>query len=91
MKGKDEFIKIFSMNIRNILQKTKIDLKELQEIRLRAGKPLLVMAGGREYFVTAGGSLTEEELVYPPGIPLLAPGERVTGEIRDILRRVFRT
>lgn len=61
MKGKDEFIKIFSMNIRNILQKTKIDLKELQEIRLRAGKPLLVMAGGREYFVTAGGSLTEEE------------------------------
>lgn len=26
-------------------------------------------------------------MVYPPGIPLLAPGERVTGEIRDILRR----
>ena len=26
-------------------------------------------------------------MVYPPGIPLLAPVERVTEEIRDILRR----
>lgn len=61
MKGKDEFIKIFSMKIRNILQKADINLEKLQEIRLRAGKPLLLTAEGREYFVTEAGKLTEEE------------------------------
>lgn len=60
MKEKDEFIKIFSANIRNILQKVNIGLDGLQEIRLRAEKPLLLTVGGREYFVTAAGEFTEE-------------------------------
>ncbi len=60
IKGKDEFIKIFSISIRNILQKVNTDLDQLQEIRLRAGRPLLLSAGGQEYFVTAEGGLTGE-------------------------------
>ena len=60
MKGKDEFIKIFSMNIRNILQKVNTELAGVQEIRLRAGQPLLLNMNGKEYFVTGSGRLTEE-------------------------------
>lgn len=60
MKGKDEFIKIFSINIRNILQKVCTDLEGVQEIRLRVGQPLLMVLNGKEYFVTESGRLTEE-------------------------------
>ena len=60
MKEKDEFIKIFSTNIRNILSKVNIDSGRLQEIRLRAGKPLVLAAAGKEYFVTLSGSLTSD-------------------------------
>lgn len=60
MKEKDEFIKIFSTNIRNILSKVNIDSGRLQEIRLRAGKPLVLAASGKEYFVTLSGSLTSD-------------------------------
>ena len=60
MKEKDEFIKIFSTNIRNILSKVNIDSGRLQEIRLRAGKPLVLSAAGKEYFVTLSGSLTSD-------------------------------
>lgn len=58
MKEKDEFIKIFSMNIRNILQKVNTDLSGIQEIRLRAGQPLLITMNGKESFVTGDGRLT---------------------------------
>lgn len=37
--------------------------------------------------VAVGRIAADFVMVYPPGIPLLAPGERVTEEIRDILRR----
>lgn len=58
----DEFIKIFSRNIRNILQKVNMDLAGVQEIRLRTDKPLLINLKGREYFITESGGLTEEPL-----------------------------
>lgn len=51
---------IFSINIREILQKVNIELQNLQEIRLRSGQPLLLSACGREYFVTGSGELTGE-------------------------------
>ena len=35
---------------------------------------------------TAGRICTEFVMCYPPGIPILAPGERITGEILDYIR-----
>ncbi len=61
MKEKDEFIKIFSMNIRTILSKICADFGQVQEIRLRVGRPMMLTYRGREYFVTEGGELKNSE------------------------------
>ncbi|MDY3919621.1 MAG: stage III sporulation protein AA [Candidatus Limivivens sp.] len=58
---KDEFLKIFSMEIRSVLKRIPVDYEDIQEIRLRACQPMLVVCGGREYFVTEEGVLTEDE------------------------------
>lgn len=60
MEEKDGLLKIFSLNIRNILIKANIKTEELQEIRLRVGQPLLVRAAGREIFLTAEGRITAD-------------------------------
>ncbi len=56
MKAEESFLHIFSVGLRPILE--RLDLQNLQEIRLRAGLPLLVKHGGREYFVSENGELT---------------------------------
>lgn len=61
MRGKEEFIKIFSVSIRNTLQKMDVDFEQLQEIRLRVGRPLLITCGGKEYFVSTQGKLGQDE------------------------------
>ncbi|MDO5424470.1 MAG: stage III sporulation protein AA [Eubacteriales bacterium] len=58
---KDEFLKIFSGGLRGILKKIPVDFETIQEIRLRAGKPMLLVCDGREFFVTDEGKLTKEE------------------------------
>lgn len=61
MKGKDELIKIFSIRLRGILQRMDVDLEQLQEIRLRVDKPLMIAYGGREYFVAESGRISLDE------------------------------
>lgn len=53
-----EFLKIFSVNLRQILGRIGADFERLQEIRLRVGCPLLITWDGKEYFVRASGELT---------------------------------
>ena len=61
-----ELLRLFSVNIRKILKNTKLEAEDLQEIRLRTGAPLLVVAKDREYFLTPDGELTGEwEKGYP--------------------------
>lgn len=55
MRDRQEFLKIFSLPIRQILGRLNLDFEKLQEIRLRPGKPLLVLWDGREYFVKNSG------------------------------------
>ena len=43
MEKKDELIKIFSKNIREILNRVAVDFDEVQEIRLRVAAPLLMV------------------------------------------------
>ena len=55
MKDRDEIIRIFSLHIREILERARLDFERLQEIRLRAGAPLLIHYEGEEFFLTEQG------------------------------------
>ena len=57
MKDADGFLKIFSIPIRQILQKIPIDFCNLQEIRMRVNSPLLIRYGGKEFAPTRQGML----------------------------------
>lgn len=61
MIKKDELIKIFSINIRKLLLKSNLDFQILQEVRLRANGPIIVIYRGAEYFLTGDGELVHEE------------------------------
>ena len=61
MKEKDEFLKIFPTGIRKILARMKVGFHEIQEIRMRVNRPLIVYRQGREYFVSEWGLLLKTE------------------------------
>ncbi len=54
---KKEIVRVLSKKLRDIVEKMKVDFLEVQEIRIRAGAPLMVVCGGKEYFVSEDGSL----------------------------------
>ena len=58
MEKKDELIKIFSKNIREILMKVPVDFEQVQEIRLRVHAPLLMVYNNREYYISQEGRLS---------------------------------
>ena len=55
MRNIQEFLKIFSRNLRRVLERLNVDFEKLQEIRMRVEQPLLVTWDGREYFVRSTG------------------------------------
>ncbi len=56
----EQYLQFFSSRIRGLLQKSGIHQEDLQEIRMRAERPLLVWYEGREYALTEDGRLTRE-------------------------------
>ncbi len=60
MDKQEEILRLFSLQIRGILKKLPLEYERLQEIRLRAGKPLLLRYDNQEYFVEEAGSLNLE-------------------------------
>lgn len=54
---KDELIKIFSKNLRQILSRVQVNFDRVQEIRLRIHAPLIMVYDGSEYYVTETGRL----------------------------------
>lgn len=50
-------LKIFALDIRNVLGKITLDYAFLQEIRLRAGKPLMLRYQNKMYYVDTSGRL----------------------------------
>lgn len=58
---KQDLMNLFSAKIRAVLDSLPVDYEEVQEIRLRAERPLLVRYRGEEYFATAGGTLSKKE------------------------------
>ena len=47
MAGEDAVFKIFPRKIRELLEQAGADPGEIQELRLRAGRPLFVISGGK--------------------------------------------
>ena len=57
---------LFPAKIREILEKTGFNLEELYEIRLRVNAPMIVIYGGKEYFVAKDGRLTNIQVLKSP-------------------------
>ena len=58
MDKREELIKIFSKDIREILKQVTVDFEQVQEIRLRIHAPLLMICNNREYYITREGNLS---------------------------------
>ena len=56
MERKDEIIRIFAREIRQILQRAEADFDRVHENRLRVGAPLLIVYKNRQKNVTRSGS-----------------------------------
>lgn len=52
-------LQLFPLEQREFWKKTAQEQHRLQEIRLRAGRPVILYRSGREYFLDSNGSLTE--------------------------------
>lgn len=60
-------LQLFPIERREFWRKTAEDEERIQEIRIRAELPLLVMREGRELFLDSGGHYTDkQELAYSP-------------------------
>ena len=60
MRSMEEITSLFPEKICKILQNASLDFDRLQEIRLRAERPLLIQYDGQEYFVTDMGALAKD-------------------------------
>ncbi len=68
MDGMDGLLRIFPEGLRRLFRREELRWKELQEIRLRAEKPLFVVFGGRQYWMGEDGRLREGETLHHPRI-----------------------
>lgn len=61
MEKKDELIKIFSKNIREILKKVQVEFNDVQEIRMRVHAPMLMVYNNCEYYISSTGKLGKDK------------------------------
>lgn len=54
----ENILQLFPLEQKPFWQKALGELAQLQEIRLRAGRPAILYGAGREYFLDSGGGLT---------------------------------
>ncbi|MBR1742941.1 MAG: stage III sporulation protein AA, partial [Lachnospiraceae bacterium] len=57
---KEQVFHMLSTKIRSVFEKENYDFFRLQDIRMRVGKPLLVVYGGKEYLVTMEGEFRRD-------------------------------
>lgn len=55
-------LQIFPREIRPLFEKVMLRERCLNELRLRAGKPILILEGEREWFLTGQGEFTEKHV-----------------------------
>ncbi|MGN0334039.1 MAG: stage III sporulation protein AA [Lachnospiraceae bacterium] len=59
MEVREQIIRMFTGNLRKLMAELPIDFERLQEIHLRAGKPLLLLYEHREIFVGKNGGISD--------------------------------
>ena len=57
---KEEILHMFPSSFRPLFQKTASCAESVQEIRLRAGKPVIIMKNQQEFFLTREGQFTKQ-------------------------------
>lgn len=57
---KSDIIRLFPAGIRSALDRAVFDMEQLYEIRLRVNAPLILIYGGKEFFITKEGKLTKQ-------------------------------
>ncbi len=63
-----QLLQLFPIDRRGFWQKTAAEQEHIQEIRLRAGKPVIVLCKGQESFLDDEGSFTDKpEMAYCAG------------------------
>lgn len=60
MAKREEILKLFPRELRSVLGQVPVDFKEVQEIRLRTGMPLMIICGNQEFLVARDGSLRQD-------------------------------
>ena len=60
MNRKDEILKLFPKELRALLGQVPAEFEDIQEIRLRAGQPVILVCKNREYMVGQGGELPDQ-------------------------------
>lgn len=60
MLQKEEILKLFSLEIRQVLARLPLDFERLQEIRLRVNAPILCIYQNQEFYISREGMLTKE-------------------------------
>lgn len=59
MDKREELVRIFSKDIRNILRRLSVDFEQVQEIRMRVHAPLLMICNNHEFYITPEGNLSK--------------------------------
>lgn len=60
MDKRKEILSVLAFDIRRIMDLAVIDYEQLQEIRLRVGKPLVMIYQNQEFFLTERGEITSQ-------------------------------
>lgn len=60
MRCREEILSLFSGKLRAALEDANVDYEHLQEIRLRVGKPVILISTQGELFLNADGRLTKQ-------------------------------
>lgn len=55
----NDILQLFPLHSRALWQQAAREQEQIQEIRLRAGRPIILHMEGRERYLTAGGKITE--------------------------------
>ncbi len=61
MEKKESILQLFPDTYRSFFKEVIKQSEQINEIRMRADRPIIVIWNGQEYFLTAGGAFTKEE------------------------------
>ena len=56
---KEHILKLFGRRIRNEIEKLDLDCEKIQEIRIRAGKAIIILENGKEIEISSIMDLVE--------------------------------